>query len=126
MNHNAVVFCDHTSGYYGKFHQIDALLTAKNAVCLNNIRLLIHIGEISGDHFNMASNAQEIWRISEDGQMRDRFNKLTYLFDMSENNFFKYYRNIDEAPGTSNLETCKLEYKKYMKIYLSSHFLIYG
>lgn len=111
-NHNAVVFCDHTSGYYGKFHQIDALLTAKNAVCLNNIRLLIHIGEISGDHFNMASNAQEIWRISEDGQMRDRFNKLTYLFDMSENNFFKYYRNIDKAPGTSNLETCKLEYKK--------------
>ena len=110
LNHNAVVFCDHTSGYYGKFRQLDALLTAKDAMCIKNIRLLIHLGEISGNHFNMASNAQEVWRISKDGQMRDRFRKLTYLFDMNENDFFKYYKDINTTPGTSNLETCKQEY----------------
>lgn len=115
LNHNVVVFCDHTSGYYGKFRQIDALLTAKDAKCTKNIRLLIHIGEISGDHFNIASNAQEIWRISKDGQMRDRFCKLTYLFDMNESDFFKYYKNIDKAPGISNLEICKQEYKEIYK-----------
>lgn len=111
LNHNAVVFCDHTSGYYGKFRQQDALLTAKDATCIKNIRLLIHIGEISGDHFNMASNAQEVWRISKDGQMRDRFRKLTYLFDMSENDFFNIYKDTNKTPGTSYLESCKQEYK---------------
>lgn len=111
LNHNAIVFCDHTSGYYGKFRQIDALLTAKGAECIKNIRLLLHIGEISGDHFNMASNAQEVWRISEDGQMKDRFGKLTYLFDMSESAFFEYYKDVSKQVGTSNLEICKSEYK---------------
>ena len=46
-------FCDHTSGYKGNFRQVDALLTVQNAPCLQDIRLMIHLGEVSGDHFNM-------------------------------------------------------------------------
>lgn len=88
-NHNAVVFCDHTSSYKGRFRQIDALLTVKKASCLRNIRLLIHLGEVSGDHFNMGSHAQEVWRISKDGQLRDRYGKLSYMFQMSELHFLR-------------------------------------
>ncbi len=112
-DYNAVVFCDHTSGYIGKFRQLDALLHIRNASCLQNIRLLIHLGEVSGDHFNMGSRAQEVWRINEDGQLRDRYGKLSYVFDMSESHFFESYAGNNKQSHNSFLQACKEEYKKY-------------
>lgn len=111
-NHNAVVFCDHTSGYKGEFRQIDALLTKQNAECLNDIKLLIHLGEISGDHFNMGDKAAEVWRVNRDGQMRDRYGKLTHLFAMSEKHFFERYKDKDIQPGISFLNQCRTEYTR--------------
>ena len=111
-NHNAVVFCDHTSGYKGEFRQVDALLTKQNAECLNDIKLLIHLGEISGDHFNMGDKAAEVWRVNRDGQMRDRYGKLTHLFTMSEKHFFERYKDKDIQPGTSFLNQCRTEYTR--------------
>lgn len=112
-NHNAVVFCDHTSGYKGEFRQLDALLHIQNAPCLQDIRLLIHLGEISGDHFNMGPRAQEVWRVNEDGQLRDRYNKLTYLFNVSENYFFEKYLDNTLQPSTSFLQACRNDYEHY-------------
>jgi 2-succinyl-5-enolpyruvyl-6-hydroxy-3-cyclohexene-1-carboxylate synthase len=112
-NHNAVVFCDHTSGYKGEFRQLDALLHIQNAPCLQDIRLLIHLGEISGDHFNMGPRAQEVWRVNEDGQLRDRYNKLTYLFNVSENYFFEKYLDNKLQPSTSFLQACRNDYEHY-------------
>lgn len=111
-NHNAVVFCDHCSGYKGEYRQIDALLNIQGAPCLNNIRLLVHIGEITGDHFNMCNHAQEVWRISKDGQLRDRYNKLTYLFNMAELIFFDHYKNEKKASSQDFLNECKGDYKR--------------
>lgn len=111
-NHNAVVFCDHCSGYKGEYRQIDALLNIQGAPCLNNIRLLVHIGEITGDHFNMGNHAQEVWRISKDGQLRDRYNKLTYLFNMAESIFFDHYKNEKKTPSQDFLNECKEDYKR--------------
>lgn len=111
-NHNAVVFCDHCSGYKGEYRQIDALLNIQNAPCLNNIRLLLHIGEVTGDHFNMGNHAQEVWRISKDGQLRDRYNKLTYVFDMAESIFFNYYKDENKEPNQEFINNCKSDYKK--------------
>ncbi len=109
-NHDAVAFCDHCSSYKGEFRQIDALLNKQDAACLNDIRLLIHFGEITGDHFNMGGRAQEVWRISKDGQLRDRYDKLTYVFDMPDRLFFEHYKDERLTEGTSFLEQCKKEY----------------
>lgn len=111
-NHNAVVFCDHCSGYKGEYRQIDALLNIQDASCLNNIRLLLHIGEVTGDHFNMGNHAQEVWRISKDGQLRDRYNKLTYVFDMAESIFFSHYKNENMQPSQDFIKSCKSDYIK--------------
>ena len=55
------------------------------------LRLLIHVGEVSGDMFNISSCAQEVWRINEDGDIKDPFKKLTDIFEMKEITFFKHY-----------------------------------
>lgn len=112
-NHNAVVFCDHTSGYKGEFRQLGALLHIQNAPCLQDIRLLIHMGEISGDHFNMGPRAQEVWRVNEDGQLRDRYNKLTHLFNVDESYFFNKYLDNKLQPSNSFLQDCRNDYENY-------------
>lgn len=111
-NHDAVVFCDHCSNYKGKYRQIDALLKLQSAPCLNDIRLLIHFGEISGDHFSMGGNAKEVWRISKDGQLRDRYGKLTYVFDMAETIFFEHYKLENSCKSGMFLDECQKDYER--------------
>ena len=111
-NHNAVVFCDHCSNYKGKYRQIDALLNLHASLCLNDIRLLIHFGEITGDHFNMGWRAMEVWRISKDGQLRDRYGKLTYVFDMTESIFFEHYKLENTCTSGKFLNECQKDYQR--------------
>lgn len=89
--HDAVVFCDHTSGYRGKYevhYQISA--GQQNWTSdLRKINLLIHIGEVSGDGFRPIFN--HIWRVSPDGQLRDTWGKLRRVFMMPEEEFFRHY-----------------------------------
>ena len=56
--------------------------------------LRIHLGEIGWS----SGQAKETWRISEDGEIRDPFRNLTYLFDTSVTDFFEYYadKNVSE------------------------------
>lgn len=93
----------------------------KGAKCLDNIRLLIHLGEISGDHFNMGACAKEVWRVNEDGQLRDRYGKLTYLFEMSDKHFlnptqtkiavrvFPLYKNAGRI-----ITKCMMNYRNFL------------
>lgn len=108
--HNSVVFCDHVSNYKGEYRQINALLKTKAAKCLKNIRLVIHIGEVSGDHFSMGFEGEEVWRVNNDGQLRDRFGKLTCMFNMSEKSFFEYYKDKNIQEGNDFITECKKEY----------------
>lgn len=89
--HNAIVFCDHTSGYYGKRKMNYSLVQLQQGKAKRFLRLLIHVGEVSGDMFNISSCAQEVWRINEDGDIKDPFKKLTDIFEMKEITFFKHY-----------------------------------
>lgn len=114
-NHNAVVLCDHTSNYKGKFRHMNALLALRGAECLKGVELLIHFGEISGDHFAFGESAKSVWRISEDGQLRDRFGKLSYLFNMTDMQFFEHYKDENVNPGDSFLEDCKKEYTQMLE-----------
>lgn len=90
--HDAIVICDHTSGYYGKYRLLPTLSQFQKIDSLfETFDLMIHIGEISGATFAGTIPVKQIWRVSEDGELRDPFKKLTTVFQMSEEAFFKHY-----------------------------------
>jgi 2-succinyl-5-enolpyruvyl-6-hydroxy-3-cyclohexene-1-carboxylate synthase len=92
-SNNAVVFCDHTSGYKGKYGVRYLLPLMQIEVNYAELmpELLIHIGEISGFYHPFMHNPKEVWRVSEDGEIRDTFKRLSHVFEMHENHFFKKY-----------------------------------
>ncbi|WP_298906170.1 thiamine pyrophosphate-binding protein [uncultured Psychrobacter sp.] len=91
--YNAVVFCDHTSGYHGKYRLLFSLAAAQSLIDNTKLKpeLLIHIGEITGDYASLKMAGTEVWRISEDGEVRDTFRRLRYIFEMPEKHFFESY-----------------------------------
>lgn len=111
--HDAVVLCDHTSGYHGKYAVHVALMFRQNGGVSNlrNIETLIHIGEVSGDYDGMPYGAKQVWRVNEDGELRDTFGKLTAVFQMREIFFFKHYSS-KEGNHTEYLLQCKKQYQE--------------
>ena len=93
--YNSVVFCDHTSGYNGKYAIKAGIISSqRNAYeIFNNIHILIHIGEPTGDGttMNKLRKVREVWRLSTDGKLRDTFSKLTNVMALSTEAFFNYY-----------------------------------
>jgi len=114
VSNNAVVFCDHTSSYKGKYHVLFSLASCQimfdDAGVLPDI--LIHIGEVSGDYFNLMLAGKQVWRVSEDGEIRDTFRKLRYVFEMSEQSFFEYYTKKNLRDTSSYLQLCNSKIKK--------------
>lgn len=113
--YDAVVFTDYVSGYSGKYGIRPTILAAQenNDNDLLHPDLLIHIGEQTADSYTSKwlEKSKEVWRISEDGQTRDTFRKLTKVFDMSELMFFRHY-----AQGREREHTYLTEWKKEMDI----------
>ena len=95
--YDAVVCCDHTSGYRGKYEVHGQLVFGQQKwhSSLRNANLCIHIGEVSGDQFTV--NAKHTWRVSPDGELRDTFGNLRRVFMMPEIDFFNHY-----AKGNAN------------------------
>lgn len=94
--HDAVVICDHTSGYYGKYRLLPTLAQFQKVETLfETFDLMVHIGEVSAATFAGSVPVKQIWRVSEDGELRDPFKKLTTVFQMSEEYFFKHYSSED-------------------------------
>jgi len=128
---NAVVFCDHSSNYKGKYRILSSLLGCQH-ISDNSIKpdLLIHIGEVSGDYYNGIVKAPKVWRVSSDGEIRDTFRSLENVFEMSEYYFFKNYCNqaseakINEyfSACTSKLESLRLKLPQlpYSNIWIAS------
>lgn len=89
--YDAVVCCDHTSGYRGKYEVHAQLLCGQKRwrSPLAKANLCIHIGEVSGDAFGIS--ARHTWRVSPDGALRDNFGNLRRVFMMPEENFFTHY-----------------------------------
>lgn len=117
---NAVVFCDQTSNYHGR-HGVRGSIIASQDYYLSPIfecALLIHIGEVSGDYYlsGRVGRAHEVWRVSEDGEIKDTFKKLTKIFEMDEVSFFKYYNsereNVEQEGENPYLAECNSEYDK--------------
>lgn len=89
--YGAVVLCDQTSNYRGSRRVLAPLVSkqdlARPACCRPD--LLVHIGEISGAYMDVS--AGRVWRVCEDGEVRDAFGSLTDVFEMRERDFFTAY-----------------------------------
>ena len=105
-NNNAVVFVDHSSGYWGEYRVLPTILATQNQhyTDLFDTDLLLHIGEEHGDYYanSVLARCKEVWRISEDGEIRDTFKKLTKVFQMDELTFFKHYAYQNEKTIKEN------------------------
>jgi 2-succinyl-5-enolpyruvyl-6-hydroxy-3-cyclohexene-1-carboxylate synthase len=62
---------------------------------------LIHIGEISGFYSFFINNPKQVWRVNEDGEVRDTLHKLRYVFEMPEQTFFDHYSGSSNKPKDS-------------------------
>jgi 2-succinyl-5-enolpyruvyl-6-hydroxy-3-cyclohexene-1-carboxylate synthase len=99
--HDAVVLCDHTSGYHGAYRLLFSLVSAQSMLdsCAYQPDVLVHIGEVSGDYATLNVVGKQVWRVSADGEVRDSYKRLRYVFAMSEKVFFQRYTT--EAPQTT-------------------------
>lgn len=106
-SNNAVVFCDHTSNYKGKYRLLYSLVTCQKMYDLaGNPDLMIYIGEISGDYYNMRAAGKQVWKINEDGKICDTFRKLKYVFEMPDKLFFENYVKKEFKNNDSYYKEC--------------------
>lgn len=106
--HDAIVICDLSSGYNGRFRVNSSLICAQRGRnTLIDFDVLIHIGEVSGDYYSAAISARQVWRVSTDGQVRDLWHTLRYVFEMPELYFFNKYAG--ESRCESQLAECSRE-----------------
>nr|WP_320136828.1 thiamine pyrophosphate-binding protein [uncultured Amphritea sp.] len=107
---DAVVFCDHTSSYKGKYCVIYSLAASQDKMDLEVDKpdITIHIGEITGDYAGASMIGKEVWRVNEDGEIRDTFRKLRYVFEMDEKSFFERYTDLSKDPSDQYLKQCQV------------------
>ena len=98
-SHNAIVFASEECDYSGS-NRVYASLLASQKGFRNNPKyshlkpdLIIDAGEISGDYpgFGCLCDCAPVWRVSQDGELRDRFHRLECLFDMPASRFVERY-----------------------------------
>lgn len=109
--YDAIVCCDHTSGYRGRYEVHGQLVFGQKKwhSPLQDANLCIHIGEVSGDCFCV--KAKHTWRISPDGKLRDTFGNLRRVFMMPEIDFFRHYTK-ENAFQTAYLDNLNKEIEK--------------
>lgn len=114
--YDAVVFCDHTSGYYGRYKFNFGLVGSQKYASYPEIAMLdlcIHIGDVSAEYAGLGTlKKKTVWRVSEDGEIRDTFKHLTYLFEMSELDFFNFYVSCTEPQKDDYIKQCRTIYDR--------------
>lgn len=107
--YNGVVFCDHTSGYKGKYRLQSSLLGAQTSYDFSNFKLdlVLHLGEVSGDYYTPKLISGDVWRVSEDGEIRDTFKSLKFVFEMGLLSFLKIYEEGGSKSSPSFFEECQ-------------------
>lgn len=102
---NVAVLVDHTSNFSGSRSILSSLAaenTSRWSSDYSELRpdLVIDLGEVSGDYVTtgfLKATGAECWRVSEDGEVRDRFGSLTNVFEMHVREFFLRYAGAAEA-----------------------------
>lgn len=113
--YDAVVFKDHTSNFNGEYGVEYSLVAAQNySYSTRQMDLLIDMGEMSGAYMNL--QPKSVWRVNPDGEIRDRWKKLTKVFEMEEINFFKHYNALrSETTKTTYYAECSAEYADLLR-----------
>ena len=110
--YNAVAFVDTTSNFTGRYRVPYFLVAQQKLDTANNCPdLLIHIGEMS-DLSGMIKAPKNVWRVSEDGLLADRYHTLRYVFEMPEQSFFEHYTKDCEKQNDTYLQSCLEECKR--------------
>lgn len=113
--YDAVVFCDHTSNYKGKYRILFPLIMEQcGTTQLGELEpdLVIHIGYVSSS----VCKGEVMWRVNPDGVIRDTFRRTHNIFKMSEIDFFNHYINAvaNTERGNSLFEYYKSMYTKLL------------
>lgn len=100
--HNAVVLVSGGASYCGDKVVSPALLcnqriTGNPQYVALRPQLIIDFGEVTGDYATLGylQGGAPVWRVSEDGEIRDRFGRLECVFEMSVENFVSAYSAHD-------------------------------
>lgn len=107
--YQAVVLMDKTSGYRG-YGGIESGFLCGQGIRWNTRfdelkpNLLIHIGNVTGDYATNVylSGLTTVWRVDEDGEIRNLLGNLENVFEMSPRSFFTHYAN-EKVSGESCL-----------------------
>lgn len=85
---NAAVICDPTSNYKGRYRILMPLICEQADEVANGekLDLMIHIGFVSSMSYKKAN---AMWRVAEDGVLRDTFRLTRCIFQMKEEEFFE-------------------------------------
>ena len=118
--YGAVVFCEHGSNYAGVYSVYLSIINQQEAYSKNEFStdILIHIGEVSAYGNTSCKKTKEVWRVNEDGELRDPMHKLTKVFEMREEDFFNRYaemvedRTVQQSEGKMWLGKCHATCKK--------------
>lgn len=108
--YNAVVVSDHTGNYKGRYHVLPSLVCYQEGYYspCRKLDVMIHIGEVTGSYVTLAP--KEVWRVSPDGEIKDTYKKLKYVFEMEEQAFFDAY--ADRASDVSKENTFVEEWQQ--------------
>lgn len=102
-SHQCVVLCDQTSNYFGRGYVQPSILCWQLGMRANPKYeslvpdLVIHIGEVSGDYptFGYLNRLAKVWRVNEDGELRDFLGRLENVFEAPEVAFFEHFSKPD-------------------------------
>jgi 2-succinyl-6-hydroxy-2,4-cyclohexadiene-1-carboxylate synthase len=114
--YNAVVFNDPASNFHGHYRLDYALNASQSSSDPNRSPdLLIHVGEMS-DFCSIIENPKQVWRISPDGKIQDRYHALSHVFEMPESYFFQHYNALREngPESDSYLQSCLSAQKRIL------------
>ena len=76
--------------------------------------ILIHMGEVSGaTYLTNRLSPKSVWRVNPDGEIRDIFKKLSYVFEMEETYFFNNYNVTGGIQQDDYYNACMKEYKSF-------------
>ena len=114
--YDAIVLCDQTSNYWGKYRVFGCLAAFQDGwtAYFRNIDIAIHIGDVSAAVFGL--RAKEVWRVNPEGKLQDTFQKLKNVFATTELDFFKQYNlRIKEGGKKSFFDKCQIEENQLRK-----------
>lgn len=116
--YGAIVYCEHGSNYSGKYRVNLSIINQQQFYSREQYLtdVLIHIGEVTAYGNTKCEMTKQVWRVNEDGELRDPMRKLKNIFEMREEDFFNRYadmaqctqdRSLQQANGAIWLKECR-------------------